>query len=50
MQIEAQGGQITVTVNEVMTARLENDSRVEDYIALQHAGKNVVELRNLRIE
>lgn len=50
MEIDAQGSRITVTVNDVVTAQLEDDSLAEGFIALQYAGKNLLEFRNLAIE
>jgi hypothetical protein len=50
MRIDARGSRVTVTVNDVVTARLEDDSLAEGFIALQYAGKNALEFRNIRFE
>ena len=48
--IEAVGGNVTATVDGVLTARLTGAKLRAGYIALQHAGGGVVRFRNLIIE
>ena len=50
MRIEAYGHRIVVEINDIVTALYEDGSLAEGFIALQYAGTNVVEFRNLRID
>lgn len=47
--VEVRGNRITVSVNGVVTADLEDDTLGGGYLALQYAGKHLVRFRNLRI-
>lgn len=50
MRIDAVANLVTVSINGVETARLNDDSLTEGHIALQYAGTRTIEFRNLRIE
>ena len=48
-RIDVRGNQITVTINAAVTARLEDVSLEQGYIALQYGGTGVVRFRDLQI-
>ena len=47
--IDVRGNEITVRINGVVTARLEDDSLQQGYIALQYGGTGLVRFRHLRL-
>jgi len=48
-RIDLRGNTITVTMNGVVTAQLDDDSLPRGYIALQYGGKGVVRFRDFRL-
>lgn len=50
MRVEVRRDLVTVTVNGIETARLEDGSLDEGHVALQYAGTGGLEFRNLRLE